>query len=99
MNTRKVNTSLQAFEIWFVVSKEFFEFAMPYLHGPLLLGHLWSYMRASLEQTMPFTLLDMKPTEFAFHEIAFGIVLLASGFRNSLAILDHRRLQYPRNFD
>jgi len=91
-STSKGSANLQGFEIRIERSKGFSEFPMPCLHGLLLLGHLWSYMRVSLEQEMPVVLLNMNLNEFAFRELAFGIISLVSGLGSSLSVLDHRRL-------
>ena len=78
-----------------VTPKGYQDFPVKIRHGPLILSNLWCSLRFDIERTMAKTLLGLTPEDFAFREIAFGIVSLAAGLMDSLLIRDYTRLSGP----
>ena len=76
-----------------VKPKRFSDFPDSHRHGPVLLEYLWIYLQRSIKDQMTHVLRTFSPTDFAFREIAFGIISLAAGLVGGIQIEDARRLK------
>ena len=85
--------SVQGLMMEIVNPKRLSDFPQKLRHGPLILDRLWVFLRGSLEEQMSFVLKNLATTDFAFREIAFGIVSLAAGLTGGLRFEDTRRLK------
>ena len=77
-----------------VKAKKFSDFPHSHRHGPVLLEHLWIYLQRSIKDQLIHVLRTFSPTDFAFREIAFGIISVAAGLVGGVQIEDARRLKH-----
>ena len=52
-------------------------------HGPILRGFIFSFWSKATEDTLAATLLQFNPEDFPFREIAYAVLCLAAGGRNT----------------
>ena len=87
------STYAQDLKMQIVQAKRYSDFPPSHRHGPVLLEHLWIYLRRSIKDQMALVLRTFSPTDFAFREIAFGIISVAAGLVGGIQIEDARRLK------
>ena len=67
--------------------------------GPYFFCSLWDDYRLFLKRTMLWTLVQLRPKDFAFREISFSILSLAAGLDGTVALIDRNRVKGPSEAD
>ncbi|MCJ1333139.1 hypothetical protein MMC10_009833 [Thelotrema lepadinum] len=67
--------------------------------GPMFFCKIWKDFRHRLIYQLPYTPIQLRPTDFTFREIAYSILSLAAGLTGTVVLISQRRVKRPADPD